>query len=71
MTDRAMRYARLLGEARASIAQRAAERSALMQRLGARRRKPPEAGLAIPAVPPRGPLPRQGGAAAALNFGRH
>lgn len=34
-----------------------------------RRRKPPEAGLPVPAVPPHGPLPRQGGAAAALDFG--
>lgn len=32
------------------------------------RRKPPEAGLAVPAVPPRGPLPMQGGAAAPLDF---
>jgi hypothetical protein len=29
---------------------------------------PPEAGLAQPAIPPRGPLPKQGGAAAALDF---
>ena len=32
------------------------------------RRKPPEAGIAVPAIPPRGPLPKQGGAAAPLNF---
>jgi hypothetical protein len=32
------------------------------------RRKPPESGLAVPAVPPRGPLPMQGGAAAPLDF---
>lgn len=31
-------------------------------------RKPPEAGLAVPAVPPRGPLPLQGGAEAPLDF---
>jgi hypothetical protein len=31
-------------------------------------RKPPEAGLAVPAVPPSGPLPKQGGAAAPLEF---
>ncbi len=31
-------------------------------------RKPPEAGLAVPVVPPRGPLPMQGGAAAPLDF---
>ncbi|MFO6446540.1 hypothetical protein ACLBKU_05280 [Erythrobacter sp. NE805] len=33
---------------------------------GPPRRKPPEAGLAVPAVPPRGPLPKQGGTAAEL-----
>lgn len=32
-------------------------------------RKPPEAGLPVPAVPPKGPLPKQGGASAALDFG--
>ncbi len=32
------------------------------------RRKPPEAGLPVPAIPPRGPLPKQGGAAAPLEF---
>ncbi|MEM7701343.1 MAG: hypothetical protein AAF251_05345 [Pseudomonadota bacterium] len=34
-----------------------------------RRRKPPESGLPVPAVPPGGPLPKQGGAAAPLDFG--
>lgn len=68
MKDRAARYVRLLGGARASIAARAAERAALMQRLGARRRRPPEAGIAVPAVPPRGPVPKLGGAAASLRF---
>lgn len=33
-----------------------------------RRRKPPEAGIAVPAVPPKGPLPKQGGAEAPLAF---
>lgn len=33
------------------------------------RRKPPEAGLSVPAVSPKGPLPKQGGAAAPLDFG--
>jgi hypothetical protein len=33
----------------------------------AKRRKPPEAGLAVPAVPPRGPLPLEGGAEAPLD----
>ena len=33
----------------------------------ANRRKPPEAGLAVPAVPPRGPLPLAGGAEAPLD----
>ena len=31
-------------------------------------RKPPEAGLPVPAIPPRGPLPLQGGAEAPLEF---
>jgi hypothetical protein len=34
------------------------------------RRKPPEAGLPVPAIPPGGPLPKQGGAAAPLEFDR-
>lgn len=34
------------------------------------RRKPPESGLPVPAVPPRGPVPLQGGAAAALDPAR-
>ncbi|MBX7494680.1 hypothetical protein K3172_02280 [Qipengyuania sp. 6B39] len=33
-----------------------------------RRRKPPEAGIAVPAVSPKGPLPKQGGAEAPLTF---
>jgi len=33
-----------------------------------KRRKPPESGVAVPAVPPRGPLPKQGGAEAPLDF---
>ena len=36
---------------------------------GEGRRRPPESGIVVPAVPPRGPLPKQGGAAAALDFG--
>ena len=32
----------------------------------ANRRRPPEAGLAVPAVPPHGPLPLEGGAEAPL-----
>jgi hypothetical protein len=35
-----------------------------------RRHKPPEAGMPVPAVPPRGPLPMQDGADAPLDFGR-
>ena len=35
---------------------------------GTKRRKPPESGLPVPAVPPGGPLPKQGGAAAPLDF---
>jgi hypothetical protein len=30
----------------------------------ANRRRPPEAGLSVPAIPPRGPLPLEGGAEA-------
>ena len=33
-----------------------------------KRRKPPEAGLAVPAVPPKDPSPKSGGAAAPLDF---
>lgn len=32
-------------------------------------RKPPEAGIAMPPIPPHGPRPMQGGAAAPLDFG--
>ena len=32
------------------------------------RRKPPEAGMPVPAVPPQGPLPKTGGAEAPLEF---
>jgi hypothetical protein len=32
------------------------------------KRKPPEAGIAVPAIPPRGPQPLQGGAEAPLEF---
>jgi len=41
---------------------------ALMANLsGKPRRKPPEAGIAEPAIPPTGPLPKQGGAEAPLD----
>lgn len=33
-------------------------------------RRPPEAGLPVPAIPPKGPLPLQGGAEAPLDFDR-
>jgi hypothetical protein len=36
---------------------------------GRGKRKPPEAGAPVMAVPPRGPLPLQGGAEAPLEFG--
>ena len=45
-----------------------AEETHLRNILKQLRRKPPEAGLAVPAVPPKGPLPRQGGAEAPLDF---
>ena len=31
------------------------------------KRKPPESGLAVPVVPPKGPLPKHGGAEAPLD----
>lgn len=43
-------------------------RRALEAKRGTRRRKPPESGFPVPAVPPNGPLPKQGGAAAPLEF---
>jgi hypothetical protein len=42
----------------------------IMQSRPRPRRKPPESGLPVPAVPPRGPVPLQGGAAAALDPAR-
>tara|TARA_B100000678_G_scaffold202430_1_gene170335 strand:- start:1801 stop:2187 length:387 start_codon:yes stop_codon:yes gene_type:complete len=46
-----------------------AEQAHLLKLLKQLRRKPPEAGLAMPAVSPKGPLPQQGGAEAPLDFG--
>ena len=43
-------------------------RQVLAAKRGGPRRPPPEAGLPVPAVPPQGPLPKQGGAAASLDF---
>lgn len=43
-------------------------RSGIQPKGGTRKRKPPEAGLPVPAIPPRGPLPLQGGAEAPLEF---
>ena len=43
-------------------------RSGFRPKDGKRKRKPPEAGIAVPAVPQNGPLPRQGGAEAPLEF---
>lgn len=41
----------------------------LMERIAKRwRRKPPESGISVPAFPPKGPLPKQGGAEAPLVF---
>lgn len=48
-------------------------RDILLAILAASRRKPkkpPEAGMPVPAVPPRGPLPKMGGAEAPLDFER-
>ena len=40
----------------------------LMREPGRNRREPPEAGIAAPAVPPRGPLAKQGSAGAMFDF---
>jgi len=40
----------------------------LMRQVDRRHRRPPEAGMQAPAIPPRGPLPKQGGAEAPLEF---
>ena len=45
-----------------------AERVQARLRNDPNRRKPPEAGLSVPAVPPKGPSPKQGGAAAPFDF---
>lgn len=37
-------------------------------RSGKHRRRPPESGIPVPAVPPRGPLPKLGGAEVPLEF---
>jgi hypothetical protein len=41
---------------------------ALLRSRPPKRRRPPPSGIPAPAVPPRGPLPIQGGAAARLDF---
>lgn len=63
-------YRILLRRAQMLKRMRAEEQDATLRRLGRkpRRRKPPEAGLPVPAVLPRGPLPKQGGAEAPLDF---
>ena len=67
-------YSRLLSKAKKAGLHRRIEREAMMRRLGRdpkrSRKKPPEAGIAVPALPPRGPLPLQGGAEAPLEFDR-
>ena len=63
-------FTRLFG-ARPATSRRDLKRELALRalRLDAKRpRKPPEAGIAVPAVPPRGPLPMQGGAEAPLEF---
>ncbi len=62
-------YGKLVMAALARVQARQQLRDEVMRRLGRnRRRKPPEAGMPIPAIPPRGPLPKQGGAEAPLEF---
>ena len=63
----------LFSQAKAARETRARVDAALAEifrhrRASPRRRKPPEAGIPTPAVPPRGPLPMQGGAEAPLDF---
>ena len=41
---------------------------ALLLRIARSRRKPPEEGYPVPAIPPGGPFPKQGGAEAPLEF---
>ena len=68
-------YRRLLARAERSQHDILARHEAVLRRLNRkpkpiprRKRKPPEAGIAVPAVPPKGPLPLQGGAEAPLEF---
>ena len=41
---------------------------ALLSEIARKRRKPPEAGIPVPAIRPRGPLPLEGGAEALLDY---
>ena len=43
---------------------------AIREGLANGRRKPPESGVPVPAIPPKGPFPKQGGAEAPLDFER-
>lgn len=67
-------YERLLKKAEKTGKNRRREREAMLRRLGRKPKppgkRPPETGLAVPAIPPRGPLPLQGGAQAPLEFDR-
>ena len=59
----------LLGRVEAFLRARRDDPATVYRRVKPRgKRKPPEAGLAVPAVPPCGPLPLQGGAEAPLEF---
>lgn len=65
-------YQRLLAKARHESRQKLMLHEEVLRRLGympkPSRKRPPEAGLAVPAVTPRGPRPLSGGAQAPLNF---
>ena len=61
---------RMLGDSRRERRRKSAADDILEAVRGRRglRRKPPESGIAVPAVPPKDPLPKQGGAEAPLEF---
>lgn len=54
---------------RARLSAEIADLRTIKSNLGFRfKRKPPESGLPVPAVPPKGPKPKTGGTAAPLDF---
>ena len=67
-------YDKLLRRAASADVRRQWKHARAMRRIGLTRnpdrKKPPESGIAVPVVPPRGPLPLHGGAEAPLEFDR-